>query len=246
MWAKGAEAWNYMNGQAEERKKETEQTIYDFNGNAHVVNSDDFKSSGRGNDQIESEVKQQIKEKNYLGAFNTMYDNYGDMNIVKRSLFKVDEESFIDKSPQGGAAAVTDPKGVDGRDPITFDKREWDKVVTGQNSYGWLTRSVYHELTHVMQYQGLFGMKSNNDWRDEFQSHYMAIMNRDLPCYTAMETNKYVGFAIAYIVNASNGKELTSRYATAIQTLLNQCTPEVKKIFINSIQEISHANVNFH
>ena len=197
-------------------------------------------------DNTESQVRDQIKGKDYLGAFNTMYSKYEDLKAVNRKYFDVDENSFIDKEPEKGAAAVTDPQGVDGRNKITFDSRQWDKVLAGENSYGWLVRSVYHELTHVMQYQGLFGMKNLGGSLDEFQSNYMSIMNNHLPCYSPSETNRYAGADIGYLIYQPNGAELTKKYTTAIQTLLNQCTPDVKQKFIMQIKNANNANIKFH
>ena len=54
------------------------------------------------------------------------------------------------------------------------------------------------------------------------------------------------GKAIGYLVYQPIGAELTKHYTTAIQTLLNQCTPDVKQKFIIQIQQANNANIQFH
>ncbi len=110
---------------------------------------------------------------------------------------------------------------------ITFDSRQWDKTVTGEHSYGWLTREVFHEFVHVMQNEGLFGMKNISYNLDEFQANYLSVINKNLPSYNQSETNFYSGKAIGYLANAPDGASLIKQNAISVQTLLNMVPPDV-------------------
>jgi RHS repeat-associated protein len=198
----------------------------------------------RQDDKTEPSVKKDIRAKDYLDAFDEMYKEYGDMNAVDRKYFDVDKDSFIPVAPADGAAAVTDPPGVDGRDRITFDTREWDKVPSGGHSYGWLARSVYHELTHVMQYQGLFGMHDLGSNLDEFQSYSMSVLNQNLPAETPYETNTGVAYAIGNLMNMPNGADETKAHFGAVQKLMDVVSKDAKQKFIDTIRK--RTNLQFH
>jgi len=174
--------------------KETRQSLRDW-----LEGKDESgggsKKKNKNNEDAEKKVKKLIGEKQYDQAFDEMYNDYGELNVVDKKYFNID---FIDKEPEKGAGAVTDPKGIDGKNLITFDSKQWDKVVTGERSYGWLTRAVYHEFVHVMQYQGLFRMKILPGGMSEFQANYLSVMNNNLPCYSQAETNFYAGKALGY------------------------------------------------
>lgn len=188
--------------------------------------------------QTEKTVRDQIHDHDYLGAFNTMYGHYADLKRISRDYFIVDGESFVAKQLVKGedAAAVTDGRDATGRDRITFDQRKWDQVLTGNYSYGWLVRSLYHEFVHVMQYQHLNGLSfDGNSFMAEFQAYNMTILNHNLPAYTQREIHWNVGVAISKMISQPNAQYMTDQYRGPIANLLNKCTPDVKQKYQNQL-----------
>lgn len=188
-------------------------------------------------DQTEKNVRQQIHDNNYLGAFNTMYAKYSDLNQVKRKYFKVDASSFVAKDLVAGShsGAVTDPS-ADGVNQITFDTREWDKVNSGEHSYGWLVRAVFHELVHVMQFQKLGGHQlEGNHYLDEFDAYYTTLSNSSLPAYSSSEVNFNAGQAVKSINSQPNADEWAKFNYNKLKRIINLCTPDWKQKLQNKL-----------
>jgi len=200
----------------------------------------------KANDEVETEVRKKLENKDYEGAFNEIYNNYRLLNKVERKYFRLNfHELKVVK--ENSAAAVTDPVNTDKKNLVTFYTNFWDDVKNGKLSFGWLVRAIYHELIHVMQYQDDFGIPDQTERMAEFQAYSISILNNDLPCYTEAETNNYVAIALGKIGSEPDAADLVKKHAATIQKLLLQVPSEVRKKYIDDLCALSnYININFY
>ena len=189
---------------------------------------------------------EKVRAHDYSGAYETIYKSFDYVNQVPRkdydlNFYKLDFTK-IKGTPPG---AITDRAPSGGPNLVTFYTNYWDQFWSGKLSYGWLVKSIYHEMTHVMQYHGIGGFTNLPYNEAEFQSNYLQIMNRNLPCMDVGETNFYVKIAIQYLTDDPNKTALMSKYRFQVQTLLYQVDADTRKGIISDIKDKTKTDINF-
>ncbi len=172
---------------------------------------------------IEDEVRQLLKDKDYKGAMDkitSLYkSDFGTPNKYYQYSFNAD--------PNAGAWETIDGEDGGGNSirEIVVPVNELEKFVDGEVSFGVIVRSLFHEHIHVKQWYGLDGWGSqlrSDQAEREFTANYLSIMNPRLPAHTPREQHWFVTWAILkqyYQAMAPNKQEYYKNMYSQLMTL---------------------------
>jgi RHS repeat-associated protein len=177
-------------------------------------------------EDIEGKVKDLINAGKYTDALNTITSNFS-------SEFNTPSERY-DYSLNDNPKAVWETLEAVNNEAdlltttIVVPTRILKQFAAGKVSFGQIVRCLWHEHLHVKQRTGLLGKVMYDQAEREFVANYQAIINKNLPEFSADERKFYIQYTFEKHYYEKMDEQKREQYKKQFEDLKQMYEKEVK------------------
>ena len=184
----------------------------------------------------ESIVRSFIDQGDYQSAVGLMIAHFPELNRVSKNLYQYGV--FQDEPNNTKPKYLENDNGENELSycDIVFSKNMLDNFNNRSYSFGFVVRSIYHELIHVEQYFGLNHTpkldRYNEDKAErEFLAHYKMVTNKTLPAMREKESSflAKIPFVVQYDTRGKPVGNYYYRLTPQLQVFYSSLATELRK-----------------